>query len=229
MVEFGIRGVPDLVNALIMTSVLSAGNNVVFSAARTLHGMAVDGKAPAFFAKCNRFGIPYYSVIAALSFCLLTLLQLSKSSSTVLDWLVGICTASYLINYFGTVITYLHFYAALRRQGIDRKTLPYRGYLQPYAAWYALGGTFVMALVLGYSVFIRGNWDTTTFFTNYTMVGFFPIAFLFWKIVKRTKYIRPGAADLQLGDVKAEIDLYEALYEPPTRGRVSGYLNRFFE
>ncbi|KAH8803586.1 general amino acid permease [Xylogone sp. PMI_703] len=229
MVKFGIKGFPDLVNALIMTSVLSAGNNVVFSAARTLHGLAVDGKAPSFFAKCNKYGIPYYAVIAALSFCLLSLLQLSKSSSTVLNWLVGICTASYLLNYFGTVITYLHFYESLRRQGVDRDTLPYKGYFQPYAAWYALFGTFIMTLVLGYTVFIHGNWDNTSFFTNYTMVGFFIVATIFWKVFRRTTYVRPGTADLQLGSVKSDIDLYEELYEKPKRGKISAYLNSFFE
>lgn len=229
MVKFGIKGLPDLVNALIMTSVLSAGNNVVFSAARTLHGMAIDGKAPAFFAKCTRFGLPYYAVIVALAFCLLSLLQLGNTSATVLNWLVGICTASYLLNYFGTVVTYLHFYESLKRQGIDRNTLPYKGYLQPYAAWYALVGTFVMTLILGYTVFINGNWDTTTFFTSYIMVGFFPVAFIFWKLVRRTTYVRPGTADLTLGSTKDDIDLYESLYERPKRGKVLDYLNSFFE
>lgn len=229
MVQFGIQGVPSLVNALIMTSVLSAGNNVVFSAARTLHGMAVDGHAPAFFGKCNKMGVPYYAVMFALCFCLLSLLQIGKSSSTVLGWLVGICTASYLLNYFGTVITYLHFYAALKRQGVDRNTLPYRGYLQPYAAWYALFGTGIMALILGFDVFIDGYWSITSFFTNYTMIGFFIVAYLLWKLVHRTSYVRPGKADLQLGNVKSDIDLYESLYEPPKRGKISGYLNGFFE
>lgn len=229
MFKFGIKGVPDLVNALILTSVLSAGNNVVFSATRVLHGMAIDGKAPRFFSKCNKAGIPYYALIAALAFCLLSLLQLSESSATVLDWLVGICTASYLLNYFGTVVTYLHFHESLRRQGVDRNTLPYKGYLQPYAAWYALVGTFLMTLVLGYHVFIKGNWDTTSFFTSYTMVGFFVVAFLFWKIIWRTKYVWPGTADLQLGGTKDDIDLYTALYELPKRGKILGYLNGFFE
>jgi amino acid transporter len=229
MVKFGIKGVPDLVNALIMTSVLSAGNNVIFSAARTLHGMALDGKAPRFFSKCNKYGLPYYAVIAALCFCFLSLLQIGNASSTVLNWFVGICTASYLLNYLGTVITYLHFYYTMQKQGIDRSTLPYRGYLQPYAAWYALIGTFLMTLILGYTVFINGNWDTTTFFTSYTMVGFFFVAFVFWKVVKRTKYVRLGTADLKLGTTKDDIDLYEALYEKPRRGKVGAYFNGWFE
>ena len=229
MVEFGIKGLPDLVNALILTSVLSCGNNVVFSAARTLHGMALDGKAPAFFGNCNKYGTPYWSVIAALAFCLLSFLQLGDSSSTVLKWLVGICTASFLLNYLGGAITYLHFYASLRKQGIDRNTLPYKGVLQPYAACWAVFGTGLMALVLGYEVFIGDGWDTTTFVINYLMVGFFPVAFIFWKILKRTKYVRPGTADLQLGSTKSDIDYYEELYELPKRGKIGTYLNSFFE
>ncbi|OJD16424.1 hypothetical protein AJ78_03411 [Emergomyces pasteurianus Ep9510] len=229
MVKFGIKGVPDLVNALIMTSVLSCGNNVVFSAARTLHGLSLEGKAPSFFSTCSKRGLPYYAVIASLSFCLLALLQLDKSSATVLNWFVGICTASYLLNYFGTIITYLHFHEALRRQGIDRNTLPYKGLFQPYTAWYALFGTTIMTLVLGYNLFIHGNWDITAFFTNYTMVGFFIVAFAFWKVFRRTKYVWPGTADLSIGDTKDEIDLYETVYEPKKRGNVSAYLNSFFE
>ena len=229
MVKFGIKGLPSLVNALIMTSVISCGNNVVYSSIRTLHGLAADGKAPKIFAKCNRFGIPIYSVIAALAFCLLALLQLGDTSATVLDWLVGICTASYLINYFATVVTYLHFYAALKRQGIDRSTLPYRGYFQPYAAYYAAVMTFLVALVLGYTVFIDDHWDITTFFTSYLMIGFFIVALVGWKVLKRTHYVRPGMADLQLGSIKDQIDLYETLYEPPRRGKFSGWVNGLFE
>ena len=229
MVEFGIQGLPDLVNAMIMTSVLSAGNNVVFSASRTLHGMAMDGKAPKFLAKCNRFGVPIYAVLVALAFCFLSLLGLSNDASTVLGYLVGFCTASFVLNYFGTVIVYLHFYYSMKKQGWDRSKLPYKGVLQPYLAYWALFGTFFMPLALGYEVFIKGHWDTALFFTNYTMVGFFPVAYIVWKLVKRTKYVSLGTADLTVGGTKEEIDLYEALYEKPKRGKVLGYLNSFFE
>ncbi|KAL4936390.1 hypothetical protein BDV06DRAFT_216705 [Aspergillus oleicola] len=196
MIKFGIKGIPNLVNALIMTSVLSAGS-VIFSAARTLHGMALDGKAPSFLARCNRYGLPFYAVTIALLFCFVSPQQIGNTSSIVLSWFVGICTASYLLNYFGT----------------------------PYAAWYALVGTFLMALVLGYTVFIEEQWDTTMFFTSYTMVGFFVVASVGWKVVRRTRYVRIGEADLKLGTTKDEIDLYEALYEKPRRGRVLGWLN----
>lgn len=229
MDQFGIPVLPHLVNAGIMTSVFSAGNNLVFSAARTLHGMSIEGKSFAIFSKCSKAGVPYYAVAASMLFCVLGFLQVSHSSATVLNWLVSCITASYLLNYFGTCVTYLHFYKSLSRQGIDRNTLAYRGYLQPYAAWYAVCGTGIMTLILGYNVFIAGHWDLTSFFLDYVMVGFFVLAFVFWKIFKRTKYVGLGSADLQLGGTKREIDNYEAAYIPPNRGKVASFINRIFE
>lgn len=229
MVNYGIRGLPSLVNALIMTSVFSAGNHCVFAATRCLHGLAMEGKAPMIFSKCTQAGIPINALGLALMFCLLSLLQLGKSSAKVLSWLVGICTASYLLNYIGTVITFLHFYTATRRQGIDRSTFPYKGILQPYAAFWALFGTSFMALALGYNVFIEGQWDVTLFITSYAMVAFFPVAFVFWKVVKRTQHVRLGTADLQLGSTKSDLDAYEALYEAPKRGKICSWFNSWFE
>ncbi|KFY37042.1 hypothetical protein V495_07431 [Pseudogymnoascus sp. VKM F-4514 (FW-929)] len=229
MDKFGIPVLPHIVNAGIMTSVFSAGNNLVFSASRTLYGMSIEGKAFAIFSKCSRSGVPYYAVAFSMLFCLLGFLQVSNGSAQVLNWLVGCITASYLLNYFGTCITYLHFHKSLKLQGVDRDTLPYKGYLQPYAAWYAVCGTGIMTLILGYNLFITGHWDLASFFLDYVMVAFFILTFVFWKVFKRTKYVRPGTADLQLGNTKNEIDAYEAAYVPPNRGKIGSYVNRIFE
>lgn len=48
-------------------------------------------------------------------------------------------------------------------QGLDRNTLPYKAYLMPFAAYYGLTGTFIMAFVGGYTVFLKGQWDVPSF------------------------------------------------------------------
>lgn len=197
MDRFGISILPDIVNALIMTSVLSAANNLVFSGARTLYGMSLEGKAPKVLSQCNRHGLPYNAVAVTMSFCALAFLQVNNSSATVLNWLVSCITAAYLLNYLGTCLTYLHFYAAMRQQKIDRHTLPYQGYLQPYAAWYAVFGTSFMLLILGFDLFFPGQWDIKTFFLDYVMIAFFILAFVVWKVIRRTTYIRPGTANVE--------------------------------
>lgn len=213
-----ISGLPDLVNALIMTSVLSSGNGIFFAATRTLYGMGLDGTAPRLFSKTLKSGVPIYAVMMALIFCCLAFLQVKSSSAEVLTWLVDLITACQLLNYFSVALTYRHFYASLKKQGIDRQTLPYRSKFQPYASYVAMFGCGLMLLLLGYDLFIAGGWDITYFFLDYTFLAAFPLAVVFWKVIKRTTYVRPGKADLKVGGLVLEIDEYEQFATPESRG-----------
>lgn len=94
-----VSGLQHLVNALIMTSVLSSGNGILFAATRTLYGMALDGTAPQIFSKTLKNGVPICAVLMALAFCCLSFLQVKSSSAQVLTWLVDLITACQLLNY----------------------------------------------------------------------------------------------------------------------------------
>lgn len=209
MERLSISGLSDLVNAMIMTSVFSSGNGLLFSATRTLYGMALKGEAPTFLSKCTKAGVPIYALGVSISFCLLAFLQISNSSSAVMGYLVDLVTACQLINYMCVGITYLHFYSALKAQGISRESLPYKGKFQPYTSYFAIGGCVFMILASGYYLFLDGGWNIMWFFLTYAMIAFFSVAMVFWKIYKRSVYIKPGTADLQMGGIKKEIDLYE--------------------
>lgn len=91
-------------------------------------------------------------------------------------------------------------------QGFSRDNLPYKGWFQPYLAWYGFIGTFIMAFVGGYTVFLPGHWDIPTFLFSYTMIGVFPILYFGWKIAKGTKLRKPEEVDLVSG--VAEIEEY---------------------
>ncbi|KZL69416.1 general amino acid permease [Colletotrichum tofieldiae] len=224
-----IHVLPHIVNALIMTSVFSAGNGLLFSATRVLHGMSLTGYAPKIFSWCTKSGVPLYSLLFSLSFSLLAFLQLGSSSAEVLVYLVYLITCCQLLNYGFTALTYRHFYAALKKQGISRDTLPYKGRFQPYMSYIAMGGTLFMLLAAGYDLFLTGGWDVMWFFLDYGMIGFFILAFIGWKLVFKTRYVRPGTADISLGGSKEDIDQYESLYVARKPGRVGRLLNKVFE
>jgi yeast amino acid transporter len=228
MQRLQISGLPHVVNAGIMTSVLSAGNGLLFSATRTLYGMSKEGTAPKFFSKTLKSGVPVYCVLASLSVGLLAFLQTSNSSAKVLTWLVYLITACQLLNYFATALTYRHFYSALKHQGVDRNTLPYKGKFQPYTSYIAMFFTALMLFLLGYDLFITGGWDILYFFLDYTFLAVFPLAVVFWKVVKRTKYVKPGTADLTVDGMVPAIDQYERSTAEETNGKVEGLLDRFF-
>ena len=69
-----------------------------------------------------------------------------------------------------------------------------------------------MTFVGGYTVFLPGQWSVSTFLFSYTMIGVFPVLFIFWKLYKKTKWRSPNEVDL-LMDVDM-IEEYTRNYVP---------------
>ncbi|KAH7162200.1 amino acid permease/ SLC12A domain-containing protein [Dactylonectria estremocensis] len=214
MNRLSIPVLPHIVNAMVLLSAFSAGNSYVYCASRSLYGLALEGKAPRFLTICTRNGVPMYCVIFVLLIALLSFLQLSNNTAVVLNWFVSLVTASQLINFSVMCVAYLGFYRALKAQGISRDSLPYKSILMPYAAYYGLVGTFIMTFVGGYTVFLPldGYWNVPDFLFSYTMVGVFPVLYVGWKLIHKTKILKPEEVDLQKDlDIIAN---YEANYVP---------------
>ena len=203
---------PHIVNALILTSAFSAGNSTLYCATRSLYGLALEGKAPRILTKCNKTGVPYLCVSVVFAISMLAFLQVSNSAAVVLNWFVSLVPASQLINCCVITFTYTRFKKACEVQGISRDSLPYKGPFQPYAAWASFGCCFVMTLVGGYSIFLHDNWNVPDFLFQYMMVGVFPVVFVVWKGLKRTKWLLPEEVDLVTGVEK--IDEYTRNYIP---------------
>ena len=216
MKNLRIGGLPHLVNALLITSIFSAGNTYTYCATRTLYSLAIEGRAPKILRKCTKNGVPIYCFVVVMIFPFLSFLQLSDSAAKVLTWLTNIITAGGVINFIVMQGTFLCFYRACKVQGLDRKTLPYYGYFQPYGAWIALGFEIVVVFVYGYSTFLPGAFTVESFFTYYTLLILFPITFTFWKVLKRTKMKKAHEVDL-VWDAPL-IDAYEASFITPPVG-----------
>lgn len=215
MEHLGISVLPHLVNALVLTAAFSAGNSYTYCASRTLYGMALDGYAPKLFARCTPNGVPIFATAFVLCFGLLAFLQLGNTAQTVLNWIVSIGTASQLINYALMSASYLRFYYALRAKGISRDTLPYKGILQPFCGYLGLIAPLFMTLINGYTVFLKGNWSTSSFIFSYVMIGVDIVIYVGWKLWFRPKV--PALVDIDLTTGLKEIEDYEATYieHPP--------------
>ncbi|KAL0954516.1 hypothetical protein HGRIS_003483 [Hohenbuehelia grisea] len=223
MERMRIRVLPHIVNALILFSVFSAGNSYVYCASRTLFGLALEGKMPQVLTKCSKNGVPVYCVAVTIGFALLSFLQVSNNSAVVLQWFVSLVTASQLLSYAMISFTYIRFHKAMKAQGISRDVLPHRSPLQPFCGYYAFAGTFIMAFVGGYEVFIPGHWNVSAFLSSYAMVFVVPVLFVVWKLVKRSSWHK--LEDITFfEEERRQVDAYEAelMPERPTTflGRV---------
>jgi amino acid transporter len=214
MNNLGVKVLPDITNALMVTSIFSAGNTYTYCATRNLYGLALEGRAPKFLRYCTRNGVPVFAFAVVMCFPLLSFLQVSSGSAQVLTWLVNLITAGGVIDYIVMCITYICFYRACRAQGIDRRTFPYTGWFQPYCSYIGLVAMTIIVIFYGYSSFTP--WDVGTFFSYYTMVIVAPILFVGWKVIKRTKLVRSSQVDLLWE--RPIVDAYEASFISPPVG-----------
>ncbi|KAF5577129.1 arginine permease [Fusarium pseudocircinatum] len=194
METLGIGVLPHIVNALILTSIFSAGNTYTYCATRALYSLALEGRAPRFLRYCNSRGTPVYYFCIVMLFPLLSFLQVSSSSAIVLTWLIALITGGGLISFVIMSITFINYHKACVAQNVDRKARPYYGYFQPYGAWIALVIQTTILFTYGYYAF--RSWSVEAFFQNYAMQIIAAILFFGWKIAKKTRYIKPHEVDL---------------------------------
>ncbi|QPG72840.1 hypothetical protein FOA43_000142 [Brettanomyces nanus] len=152
----GIKVLNHIVNAAILTSAFSAGNSFMFGASRNLHSMAVNGAIPRVFARCNRFGVPYYSVAAVAVVACLAYLTVSNGSSTAFTWLSNISTVSGFLSWIFISITYIRYRKAIAYHHMESR-ITYRPPLQKIGAYFCVVIFTVITLVNGFPVFFDFN------------------------------------------------------------------------
>ncbi|KAK5123928.1 hypothetical protein LTR85_002125 [Meristemomyces frigidus] len=208
----GIKVVPSIINAVVLTSAWSAGNSGLLSGSRTLYGLAQEHKAPKFFGRVNRFGIPWISVVFLALWVCLGYMSLSNGAATVFSWLQDLVSVSALVNWTIICIVYLRFYYAMKKQGISRDRLPWKAPLQPYVAWIAAVSFVVLLLTGGYTTFIHGEWDTETFVSSYINIPIIFGLYFGYKWWKKTSLV-----PLSEAPIMKYIEIAERNPEPPPK------------
>lgn len=186
---------PHIINAVLLTAVLSAANSNVYSGSRILVALANVGQAPQWLAITNRHQTPYVAVLFTAAFGLLGFLNLSADGSEAFNWFLDITAVAGLICWASINLCHIRFQTALKLQGIDRATLPYVAPLQPYLSWYGLCTLALIVITQGFTAFVPA-WDTVNFLTAYISLILFVLLYAaYWAV------LRPGFVDLRTVDL----------------------------
>ncbi|EEP76136.1 hypothetical protein UREG_00985 [Uncinocarpus reesii 1704] len=86
--DAGILPAAHLINALIVISVISAGNSSLYVSSRTLLYLGRTGKAPKFVGRTNKAGVPWVALLASNLFACISFLSLSSSAGKVYSALI---------------------------------------------------------------------------------------------------------------------------------------------
>ncbi|KAF8313220.1 hypothetical protein DL93DRAFT_2059214 [Clavulina sp. PMI_390] len=211
----GITGLPSVINAALLTSAWSAASSDLYTASRAIYGLAISHNAPAIFARTNRSGLPYAAVAFCGAFAALAYMGTSSGSNKVFGWFSNMTSIAGLMTWCGIGITYVRFHAGLKAQGIDRNTLPFKSPLQPFLGWYVIVSTIIIGFFSGFAVFLKDNWDTANFVTNYIPYILFPLLYLFGRYVMYRGAPPVAASEMDFISGIAEIEAESYEEEPP--------------
>lgn len=193
----GIAGAASVMNAVILSAVLSAGNSGMYASSRMLYSMAKEGMAPKIFGRVNSKGVPSNAIIATTvvaSACFLTGLY---AESTVYVWLVAASGLAGFIAWLGIALCHYRFRKAYVLQGYDLNDLPYKSKFFPFGPISALILCSVIILGQGFSYISPSGIDWMGLSSSYIGMPIFLGLWLFYKVKYKTKIVNLNHVDLK--------------------------------
>ena len=196
----GFAFAASVMNAVILTSVLSAGNSGMYASTRMLWVLAKEGKAPKWFAKVTRNGVPINSLILTALIGALAFLSSLFGDGEVYIWLLNASGMSGFIAWLGIAVSHYRFRKAFLAQGRDLKELPYRAKWFPFGPIFAFIICCIVILGQNYSAISAEGIDWNGLMVSYIGLPLFLIVWLVYKFTKKTKLVPLDRVDFSIDE-----------------------------
>lgn len=181
MSNLNIDGLPHLTNALLVTSIYSAGNTLTYCASRNLYALALEGRAPKILKKCTKKGVPIFAIGVTMLFPFSRIPTTGKLFCRRLD-LVHQPQHSWSGDQLHRDPHHVsNFLPRLQSSAGRQNGLPLSRMASAHGTWVALIAELIIITFFGYSSFTP--WNAASFFQLYAMVILALILFLGWKFV----------------------------------------------
>ena len=203
--QAGSKGAASFMNAVVMTSALSAGNHALYAGTRVLYGMATTGQAPKFMgivATTSR--VPWVALTLTASISGLCFGSSYIGAGEVWNWLQNLVGVSNQLAWAAIGVSSIRFRKAIIKQG-KQSSLVYKNWTQPWGPYVVVIGSIIMILVQGWTAFRPFN--VSDFFSYYIELGLFAVAYVGWKLFKKTKLVAIEEMDLYTDTVQYEKDI----------------------
>jgi lysine-specific permease len=187
--KLGLAAAASVMNAVILTSVLSCGNSGLFASTRMLYALAKEGKAPKFLSKINSRGVPMNALILTTIVACTSFFGSLIGDGKIYYLLYNASGITAFFAWLGIAICHYRFRKAYVAQGRSLNDLKYR------AKWYPFGPILAMILctiVIFFSniwIFQADTFSWFDFITNYLPIPVFLCLYLGYKVIKKTKIV----------------------------------------
>lgn len=193
----GIAFAASIMNAVVLTAILSAGNSGLYASSRMLWDLAMEGKAPKIFKKINRRGVPTAAMVATVIVASLSFLT-SIFGTQVYTWLLSASGMCGFIAWLGIAASHYRFRKAMAAQNMDLdKVLPYKSRFFPFGPIFAFLLCGFIVIGQSYFAFDEGDVDWYEIAVSYIGLPIFALLWIGYKIKHKTKIVKLNEADIK--------------------------------
>ena len=191
----GIAGAASLMNAVVLTSVLSCGNSGMYAASRMLFAMSKEGRAPKALSKVNSRGVPVNALLLTTLVASASFLIGIYAQETVYMWLVAASGLAGFIAWVGIAVCHYRFRKAFVAQGKDLSQLKYKAKFFPFGPILALVLCVIVIAGQGVTYFTATSIDWKNIIASYIGLPLFIALWVGYKIKFKTKVVNLKEAD----------------------------------
>ncbi len=144
----GIPAAAQIMNAVVLTAVLSALNSGLYASSRMLFALTRRGDAPDGLAKLNRKGVPTRAILLGTLF---------GYGAVVMSYISPDTVFAFLVNSYGTVAIFVYVLIAIsqlrlraRLEKEDPARLRIRMWAYPYLTYLAIAGMLGIVLAMAF-------------------------------------------------------------------------------
>lgn len=131
---FELSGIPyagSIINFVILTAVLSAGNSNLYSATRILWHMGKQGEAPKIFSWVSRKGVPFPALLLTAFIGSMVFISSFVGNAIFFNYIVEVSSLSGFIAWFGIALSHYQFRKIYLASGKKLSDLKFRAKMYP--------------------------------------------------------------------------------------------------
>lgn len=193
----GIAFAASIMNAVILTSVLSCGNSGLYVASRMLYSLSKEGKAPKFLSKVNKRGIPTNAIYATTLVACTAFFASLIGDGKIYYILYNASGITAFFAWLGIGICHYRFRKAYVSQGNNLEDLKFKAKFYPFGPIMAIALCVVVIFGANIWVFQADTFSWFDFITNYMCIPVFIFLYLGYKFIKNTKIVPLEECDFE--------------------------------
>lgn len=193
--RIGIAFAASVINAVILTSLLSAANSGIYTTSRMLFSLSADGQAPKFFGKLNKqTKLPMRALVTTYILITLVIIYANFNANAVFN-LLNIIGSMVIVVWGSSIWSQIRLRRAIKRQGKNPdELLPYKAPFYPVGPIIVIITLLFLLLGNSYSSIITG--DLLSVLRNFAPIIILSIIYFVHKLIKRTHFVKLEEMDL---------------------------------